>query len=127
MYKIIIKGESQTDYSNLYELDGIDCQDNFSDYFDSDASYGEDVTEGYMRFEFDPKSGKLFTVTEYLSNRELTQLELDDLEDYTSGQWSDGIGEGFEQTPCHYNGSDEVYISPWFMGQKVVVDQIMVD
>ena len=34
MYKIIVKGEAKTNYQNLSELDGIDCQYEFSEYFD---------------------------------------------------------------------------------------------
>ncbi len=122
-YKITVKGEAQTDYKNLSELDGIDCQDKFSEYFDDD-SYVDAVTGGYMRFEFE--DGKLWTITEYNSNRELTPDELHNLEDYTTGQWSDGIGEGFEQSPCMEGDDGEVYISPWFYGQKTTITQELV-
>ena len=75
-----------------------------------------------MNFKFE--KGKLFTYTKYTSDRELTQDELDDLLDYTTGQWSDGIGEGFEQTPCMYVDNDEeAYISPWFWGQVAEIFQ----
>lgn len=107
MYKITVRGEAQTDYENLSELDGVDCQDCFSEYFD-DTTYSNDVTGGYMHFEYE--DGKLWTVTNYNSNRELTQEELDDLEDYTTGQWSDGIGEGFEQEPCYYDDEEERFM-----------------
>lgn len=127
-YKITIKGEAKTDYSNLQELDGIDCQDRFSEYFDRDweghpaPSYTKVVTGGYMHFEC--IDDKLYAVTKYSSSRELTETELNELGSYTQGQWSDGIGEGFEQNPC-YTGDDdeEVYISPWFHGQKLEIKQ----
>lgn len=123
MYKITIKGESQTDYSNLKELHGIDCQDNFAEYFDDDVTYAKDIKSGYMDFRFE--DGKLFTYTNYTSKRELTPQELIDLEDYTTGQWSDGIGEGFEQHPCMYDEDDEeVYVSPWYFGQKTTITQV---
>lgn len=141
-YKIKVKGEAKTLYPNLSELDGIDCQDKFSEYFDGDASYADDVTGGYLKFVFE--DGKLYAVTTYDSTRELTDSELSELEDYTTGQWSDGIGEGFEQHTCHtatqpfnkfdpkyddYEDQDEadadldVFISPWFHGQKVITTQ----
>jgi hypothetical protein len=120
MYKIIVKGEAKTDYPNLEELHGIDCQDRFSEYFDK-CSYDKNVTGGYMNFRFE--DGKLWTYTTYTSDRELTSDELDDLLEYTIGQWSDGIGEGFEQEACYYNEDDEVFISPWFYGQKVTIIQ----
>lgn len=38
--------------------------------------------------------------------------------EYTQGQWSDGIGEGFEQSPVPVGpGGGEYYISPWHRGQ----------
>jgi hypothetical protein len=49
---------------------------------------------------------------------ELTDEEIDRLLDYTQGQWSDGIGEGFEQFPCHHEGRKEIYLSPWYPMQK---------
>jgi len=120
-YKITIKGQAKTSHKNLEELDGIDCQERFSEYFDDD-SYVDAVTGGYMRFEY--KDGKLWTITEYNSNRELTQDELHDLGEYTQGQWSDGIGEGFEQEPCMVDDNGkEVYISPWYGGQKLDITQ----
>lgn len=121
MYKIVIKGEAKTDYEHLAELHGIDCQERFSDYFDRDEFYKE-ISGGYMSFIHE--NGKLWTITEYDSNRKLTEEELATLADYTQGQWSDGIGEGFEQEPCFFEENEEVYISPWFFGQKLILEQI---
>lgn len=122
MYKITVKGEAKTSYPNLKELDGTDCQDEFTEYFDDDFTFKDDVTSGYMDFRYE--NGKLYTYTEYNSSRELTTEELKKLEDYTTGQWSDGIGEGFEQFPCHEDSNGrEVYISPWFYGQEVTTIQ----
>lgn len=122
MYKIIIKGEAKTDYPNLKTLDGIDCQDEFTEYFDDNFTFKDSVTNGYLRFKFE--NNKLWAITEYDSDRELTPEELDGLADYTQGQWSDGIGEGFEQNPCMYDEDEnEVCISPWYFGQKLIVTQ----
>ena len=121
-YKITIIGEANTDYLYLEELDGIDCQDNFAEYFDEEHTFKENIESGYMDFKF--KDGKLLTYTTYHSNRELTETELEDLIEYTQGQWSDGIGEGFEQHPCFYaENGEEVFISPWFFGQEITVKQ----
>jgi len=122
MYTIIIKGEACTDHGNLRELDDIDCQDCFSEYFDNRDSYANVVTGGFLHFEF--KDDKLWSVTIYQSSRELSEEELTSLEDYTSGQWSDGIGEGFEQHPCFQDEDNEdVYISPWSPGQITTITQ----
>ena len=55
--------------------------------------------------------------------RELVTSELEALKRYTSGQWSDGIGEGFEQHPCKVIRGTEIYISPWYHNQKQYVIQ----
>jgi hypothetical protein len=81
---------------------------------------GSSLKEGYMRFVYE--DGELFTVNEYISTRELTKEEMSELIEYTQGQWSDGVGEGFEQRPIMISG-DEVYISPWYSGQKVTYSQ----
>ena len=130
MYKITIKGPAFTEYENIQELDGEDCQDEFSEYFG--RAYGTDqneqalidkgVHDGYMRFAVE--DGKLMTITEYESPVELTPDELKLLGDYTQGQWSDGIGEGFEQNEVKYDEEGEpVYISPWDAGQEITITQ----
>ena len=123
MYKIIIKGEAKTDYDGpLNHLDGIDCQDEFTEYFNDDEQdlIDKGVHSGYMSFVYE--DGKLFTITEYSSDDHLTKAELAILADYTQGQWSDGIGEGFEQQEQYRNGK-EFYISPWQRGQVLSIVQ----
>lgn len=120
MYKIIIKGDVVTDYKNISELDGISAHDRFCDYIDDD--FGA-VSGGYLRFE--ESNGKLYSITEYDSTRKLTVEELLSLQEYTQGQWSDGIGEGFEQQPCHYDKEgNEIYLSPWHGKQIISSEQI---
>ena len=115
--------DGEVDIEDLSILDGIDCQECFSEYFDGDESYAQNVEGGYMHFEY--KDGQLWTVTVYESSRELTNDELSDLEDYTTGQWSDGIGEGFEQEPCMEDDGIEYFISPWHRNQEVTVTQTL--
>lgn len=124
MWEITIKGEASKDYPNLKELDGIFCQDNFAEYSD----FKKDLESGYMSFKHE--NNKLITYTKYISKKEFTQEELIDLAEETQGQWSDGIGEGFEQEPCYYteepwgeNNSTDVYISPWYHGQELEIKQ----
>jgi hypothetical protein len=120
MYKITISGLAKTDYQNLKDLDGINSHDTFSEYFHQ-SSYKDCVTGGYMSFKYE--LDKLWTITEYLSTRDLNTRELKELADYTQGQWSDGIGEGFEQFPCTYIDGEEVYVSPWYWGQVLEITQ----
>lgn len=125
MYKIEIIGKAQTDYSHLNELDGISAHDDFVEYIDDDLD--GNLKSGYLQFRFEDPD--LLSVTTYTSKRELTLEELEDLIKYTQGQWSDGIGEGFEQQPCYYgkDGEEEVYISPWYHGQTAVAIQKKVE
>jgi len=91
--------------------------DSFSEYCDS--YYGtvhETVSGGGMDFSY--KNGELYVATTYELSREITKEETEKLIEYTQGQWSDGIGEGFEQYPAmtDYEYGD-IYISPWYYGQ----------
>ena len=123
MYKVTVKGEASAytedgvDYkgSELRKFDGIDCQDCFTEYMRSDRCSAYDVLSGgYLRFQYE--NGKLWSITEYESTRPLTDIELEEVKSYTQGQWSDGIGEGFEQQPCN---SEEDCISPWFRNKEI--------
>tara|TARA_R110000772_G_C13310268_1_gene440087 strand:+ start:21984 stop:22367 length:384 start_codon:yes stop_codon:yes gene_type:complete len=126
MYKITIKGKAQSDFYDLAQLDGIDCHDEFCEYMDTnDCSASDELSEGYLKFEYDEEKKKLISVNTYESTRELTKEELHDLGEYTQGQWSDGIGEGFEQNPCIEIDGEEVFISPWYGGQKLTITQTL--
>ena len=129
MYKITIKARSG-EYDSAYgwQLDGIDHQDDFTDYMDDDhqSMLDKGLRNGYMRFEL--INGALWTITEYESDEQLTGLELEQLIDYTQGQWSDGIGEEFEQEPCAYTeDGKELYISPWYSAQIATATQTKIN
>ena len=118
--KVIIKGVALTDYKHLEDLDGIDCQDNFVDYVDNPLK--SKLISGYLSFKYE--NGQLYSVVEYEVLEKLNEGELKELKGYTSGQLSDGIGEGFEQNPCYYDNShNEIYISPWYFGQILEINQ----
>jgi hypothetical protein len=137
MYRIIVKGPAgESNIDDRIKLNGIDCQDEFSEYFHQEWNVGgkkdvnqqplidKGVTGGYMTFEY--KDGTLYTVVEYESDKKLDEDEIEILKDYTQGQLSDGIGEGFEQSPCMEIKGKEIFLSPWFRGQKLKVEQIEV-
>lgn len=131
-YEIAIQGEAtvhgekggQIKGSKLKQFDGISDDSEFSEYFHKampkEMLAGEQqqslidagVTGGYMRFEYDAVSKKLFTITTYDAPRKLTAHEEEVLIEYTQGQWSDGVGEGFEQ-----HEERGAYISAWHSGQ----------
>ena len=127
MGKVIIKalaGDSyvgEEDITDRSKLDKIDCQDEFVEYMHDDFKYK--LSSGSMDFRF--QEGKLWTYTVYSTKEVLTEDEVKRLGDYTQGQWSDGIGEVFEQLPCDYESDGaEVYLSPWYHGQKLEIKQI---
>jgi hypothetical protein len=82
----------------LSSYDGLVYNDErFTDYLggpeNEDALAALLIPGGYLRFEYDGKSPFLTAITEYQAIRKLDDSELVLLVDYTSGQWSDGIGE----------------------------------
>ena len=118
MTKVTIKALSgETNAENISTLNGVECQDDFVESFEED--FAHKLKSGYMSFRVE--GGKLYTITEYELNEPLVADELEILADYTQGQWSDGIGEGFEQFPCAEENRKEIFVSPWYRGQKATV------
>lgn len=131
--KILIRGGATVDGggSDLNVLDGVDSDACFSEYFHEQFTVGDTthpgeqalidagVTGGFMHFEC--LDNELFVVTEYDLKRKLTEAEEKQLIEYTQGQWSDGIGEGFEQNPLERDGY-EYYISAWYPGQVATAE-----
>lgn len=78
----------------LQELDGLAySKDRCSKYID-ESLQDIGVTGGVIQLAFDAKKKRLRVVTEYQAPRKLTAAELKLLVEETTGQWSDGIGEG---------------------------------
>ncbi len=73
-------------------------------------------------FTFKYEDGELYAVCTYDSPVTLNNKELKVLLEYTQGQWSDGIGEVFEQQPV-YVDDYEVYISMWHKDQVITIKQ----
>lgn len=132
MGNITVKGKSGQAYAynsnndtetslvgnDLSRLDGIESQDNFVDY----SNFSDKLEYGYMSFSFE--DGVLYTITEYKTTEAFTEEELHELGEETQGQWSDGIGEGFEQFACDYlEDGSEIFLSPWFYGQELTITQ----
>lgn len=114
------EGDSQELTSEqLLQCNNVEIEDEFIEYCDED--FAHKLTQGYTHFEV--KEGKLYSVCVYEAKEELTEQELKLLTDYTQGQWSDGIGEGFEQFSCGEIDDLELYISPWIQGQVCTVEQ----
>jgi len=99
---------------------GVDDQSCFSDYMGLDLPL-DVISGGYLEFVYDSEKNELIATTAYYVTRKLTPKEEAALIDYTQGQWSDGIGECFEQNPVYRDG-EEYYISPWYQGQVATLE-----
>jgi len=118
----IISGDADRDIypDNIYsdeELIDINdfnnyvCEDEFVEYIDDDLLKNK-LVEGYTFFEV--INNVLYSVCVYKAKQKLTPEELVELREYTQGQWSDGIGESFEQN-IHNGG----YLSMWHKDQEI--------
>lgn len=110
---------------NRETLDGIECDEVFADYIWGELSgLVEDriLSGGDMRFVWNSKFQTLEVWTTYEVTRKLTSEEETLLIDYTQGQWSDGIGEGFEQSEVCASDGQCWLLSPWYNGQVAVIE-----
>lgn len=84
-----------TDAGSLQPLDGLTYDEDVCSRYLYDPQLEKlGIDGGAVRVTFDPEAGELRVVTEYLAPRELKPAELQALIEETTGQWSDGIGEG---------------------------------
>jgi hypothetical protein len=128
--------EITVDENTLKHLEGVECQEDFTEYIRNIVNGdGKDCSQyfesGFTTFEYNSKTGNLDAVCTYTCKPEIDELDLDvilleNLAEYTQGQWSDGIGECFEQEPCNTGSrGEEYYISMWYPNQKIttVIEQ----
>ena len=54
------------------------------------------LPSGHLRLVYKEAENQVWVVTEYDAKRVLSEAELAFLVQYTTGQWSDGIGENFQ-------------------------------
>jgi hypothetical protein len=95
-------------------------EDTIAEYFDPDL---EDlgITGGDVRLALDPSGKKFLVVSTFKAPRRLTKPEVARLVEETTGQWSDGIGEGcFDDAARKY----QVTIDLWQRGRKPKVEQV---
>ena len=105
-------GEHASVIDEIFLGNNVDCFD----------EYLEKPLKGLVKsssIEVVAKDGKLFTEITYETYKKLSQANLRKLQEYTYGQMSDGIGEGFEQFPC--NSDQDLYFSMWVRdGEKYI-------
>ena len=87
------------DPARLATLDGVASEECFSDYLSDAPSTkhlpNRGVSGGVLSFQFRADTGTLWAETVYDLRQPLSTDDYVALAEYTTGQWSDGIGENF--------------------------------
>lgn len=113
-----------TDASVLSQLHGVasarEEEDSFAYYIDASPLRAVGLRGGFIELRYDATTKRLSVVTEYDSPRRLTDLEIDQLVEYTTGQWSDGLGENLE---CPYASANGLHLDLAPKNQVVRFDQ----
>jgi hypothetical protein len=108
-------------YASKLLCEGIKAEDGSDEFVQwmHNESLQSKLVDGWMYFERIGEHLCTVTVYQVKDGEQLTENEIEELKRYTQGQWSDGIGEGFEQFPVTNVVGDQVYLSPWYHGQKI--------
>jgi hypothetical protein len=86
--------EPITDAKRLRTFDELHSGKETCSKYHADVLADLELKGGAVKLVFDAKAKKLCVVSEFTSTRKLNAAELRELIEDTSGQWSDGIGEG---------------------------------
>ena len=87
-------GESVVDPQQLAQLDGLMYAEASCGEYLCESLYDIGIVGGQIELAYRPAETRLEVVTTYHASRKLKKAELQLLLDETTGQWSDGIGEG---------------------------------
>lgn len=101
-------GAAVSDNARLASLHGAISNECFSDYMTDDPFAGDllakGVSGGFLRFNFRGDLNELWAETEYDLRESLNDEDIKNLREYTTGHWSDGIGENFSQEQADRTG-----------------------
>ena len=117
-----------TNPETLRKLSGLACTEGEMSEFIGDGSDEGLIADigiagGTLTFTYVPETNELRVVTEYEAPRKLTKKELDVLVKYTTGQWSDGMGENFTNDYAEKTGM-LVHAYPLSGKQGIRVEQV---
>lgn len=110
-YDTVDIGNDKSFYGELCEA----IEDDFSntmgpsglvEYFDYEYEKIEKGILNSIIVKAEIRNGKIISVAEVKTNRELTPSELEIVKEYIIGQYSDGWGEGFEQREIAYRDEE---------------------
>lgn len=113
------KSDPETALDNIHVrkqfLMAIEFDHDLKDYLSEDL---DEVTESIKAVKLESNGTLLWEVK---TSRVLTKTEERSLENYLTGQCSDGWGEGFEQHPVLIKQDQEYFYSPWIPGSKAKI------
>src|SRR3989337_893808 len=117
-----------TNPETLRKLQGLAYTEGEMSYFIGDGSDEGLIADigiagGTLTFTYVPETNELRVLTEYEAPRKLTKKELDVLVKYTTGQWSDGMGENFTNDYAEKTGM-LVHAYPLSDKQDIRVEQV---
>ena len=104
------------------EYNSID-ENNMAEYFDGNNGVSEKLRSAEWGFE--RRNGELYGCITVQTAGPLTEEEEQDLKEWSSGQNSDGLGEGFEQREIYFEGGHRgafMYVSFWSPDDDYFID-----
>jgi len=121
---IFVTGTAKTRFKHPELLNGFD--DSSWDYTSNIFNKWPELEEvlqpkSYMTLLWNKADKKLYSVNKFTVKKPLSEEWLEKIAKKVQGQWSDGAGEGFEQSPVMEYEGEEVYVSPWHKDQELNV------
>lgn len=114
MFQIVISGpasavreatDEELSADELLEVSGARYdEEELSDHIDKPRLAKLGITGGTLRVVYDEDRDELRVISEYAAENELSETELDLLVDFTTAQWSDGLGDDFVQAYVEETG-----------------------
>ena len=104
------------------EYNSID-ENNMAEYFDGNNGVSEKLRSAEWGFQ--RRNGELYGCITVQTAGPLTEEEEQDLKEWSSGQNSDGLGEGFEQREIYFEGGHRgafMYVSFWSPDDDYFID-----
>ena len=112
-------GEYGGEYADMYRgeierrFDGYNDY-GMVDYFDERETAKAKIQS--MIWGFESVCGCLYGKVDVTLSEELTEEEIEAVQEFIYGQNSDGLGEGFEQQEIRVGYDEEIYVSFWHSG-----------
>ena len=97
----------------------VETSEYLVDSLETKPLYDLGVRGGTIKYKFKEKTGQLWLVTEYTAPKKLTQVQLDELQNFTEESWIDGEAVGFTYELSEANNG----ITPMSFPSEIHVSQ----